>query len=353
MSSNRFNGLSMPVFTAFGWAGEEQALKYALSELENFINALYESLPKDTQALFQAHGLDEPNESAYLKVDEEPDEGLVIAYSARPMNLEIKVGIGDKGSLSKAYKAADGRPEAFHGLLTALGPEWIVRIQQMEYDPETGSATHYQDLYKDTIANLTLEVTTETLNRAAFLNSEEKWIVPIHISHRMPSEKAATMGKQLIPETVDEISRMIPLVRFLTGKIRKPKKKRPSRKRLKVEDTPTRQPSDVANLDRFVYVSLIRPLHIRRGFVNLTPEHWPFFAINNRTETRQVSLNYGTDTDDKSKVWRLVQDFQVRIVLSPAAHKWVENNFEPNDLLQVTAVKAESDRIVIKLETAA
>jgi len=57
MSSTRFNGLSMPVFSAFGWAGEEQALKYALSELESFINALYESLPKDTQALFSVHGL--------------------------------------------------------------------------------------------------------------------------------------------------------------------------------------------------------------------------------------------------------------------------------------------------------
>jgi hypothetical protein len=191
------------------------------------------------------------------------------------------------------------------------------------------------------------------LNRAAFLNSEEKWVVPIQISHRLSSEKVATMGKQIIPETVDEMSRMMPLVRFLTGKIRKPKKKAPSRKRLKVEDTPTSQPADVANLERFVYVSLIRPLHIRRGFVNLTPEHWPFFAINNRTETRQISLNYGTDTDDKSRVWRLVQDSQVRIVLSSTAHKWLENNFESEDLLQVTAVKAESDRIVIKLEAAA
>jgi hypothetical protein len=352
MSSTRFNGLSMPVFTAFGWAGEEQALKYALSELENFINALYESLPKDTQALFPTHGLDAPNESVYLKVDEEPDEGLVIAYSARPMNLEIKLGIANKGSLSKAYKAADGRPEAFHDLLTALGPDWIVRIQQMEYDPETKAATHYQDLYKNSIANLTVEVATEALDKAAFLNGEEKWVVPIHVSHRRSSEKVATMGKQIIPETLDEMSRLMPLVRFLTGKVRKPKKKAPSRKRLAVEDTPTGQPADVANLERFVYVSLVRPLHIRRGFVNLTPEHWPFFAINNRTETRQVTLNYGTDTDDKSKVWRLVQESQVRIVLSPAAHKWVENNFEPNDLLQVTAAKADPDRIVIKLETA-
>jgi len=353
MSSIRYNGLSMPVFTAFGWAGEEQALNYALSELENFINALYESLSKDAQTLYSLHGLDKGNESVYLKVDEEPDEGLVIAYSARPMNLEIKLSIANKGSLNKAYKAADGRPESFHGLLTALGPEWLVRIQQMEYDPETGDATHYQDIYKDTIANLTVEATKEALSKAAFLNSEEKWIVPIHISHRRSSEITATMGAQIIPECGDELNRLMPLVRFLTGKVRQPKKKAPARNRLKVEDTPTGQPADVASLERFVYVSLVRPLHIRRGFVNLTPEHWPFFAINNRTETREISLNYGTDSDDKSMIWRLVQENQVRVILSPAAHKWMENNFEPNDLLQVTAMKADSDRIVIKLEAAA
>ena len=161
------------------------------------------------------------------------------------------------------------------------------------------------------------------------------------------------MGKQVIPEMVEEMNRLIPLVRFLTGRARKPKKKAPSRKRLAVEDTPTRQPADVANLERFVYVSVIRPLHIRRGFVNLTPEHWPFFAINNRTETRPVTLNYGSESDEKSSVWRLVQDNQVRVVLSPAANKWLENNFEANDLLQVTALKPDPKRIVIKLEAAA
>lgn len=352
MSSNQSNGLSMPVFTAFGWAGEEQALNYALSELENFINTLYATLPKETQALFQAHGLDGTNQSAYLAVSEEVNESLVIAYSARPMSLEINMAIGDKGALTKAYKESGGRPEAFHGLLTALGPEWNVRIQQMEYDPESRAATHYQDLYKDTIANLTLETTMDVLERSAFLNGEEKWIVPLSISHRTSSEIISNMGKQVIPEAADEINRLIPLARFLTGKVRKPKKKARARNRLAVEDTPTKQPAAVASLERFVYVSIVKPLHIRRGFVNLTPEHWPFFAINNRTETRPITLNYGTDSDDKCKVWRLVQGDQVRIVLSPAAHKWLENNFEAEDLLQVTAVKPDSERIVIKLETA-
>lgn len=353
MSQIEFNGLAMPVFTAFGWAGEEQALKYALTELENFIQILHASFPRELGTLFKSHGLDTITQSAYLSVDEDPSQGLVITYYARPMSLEMLLGISNKGSLTRAYKAASNHPEVFHGYLTALGPEWNVRIQQMEYDPETAAGTHYQDLYKDLIANLTLEMATEILQRAAFLNSEEKWVVPLTISHRMPSERVATMGRQIIPESVDEINRMSPLVRFLTGKVKKTKKKPSVRRSVAVEDTPTSQPDDVANLERFVYVSELKPLHIRRGFVNLTPEHWPFFAISNRTETRDIKLNYGEHSDDKCSVWRLVQGDQVRIVLSVQAQKWLEDHFDPSDLVQVTAVKPDSERIVIKLEPAA
>jgi len=353
MSPDKFDGLAMPVFTAFGWAGEEQALKYALSQLDNFIQNLYSSLPREAQTLFKSHGLDATTQSAYLGVEVDPSLGLVITYSARPMNLELLLGITNKGSLARAYKAAENRPDVFHGLLTVLGPEWNVRIQQMEYDPETAAVTHYQDLYKDLIANLTLETATEILQRAAFLNSEEKWIVPLAISHRKLSERVATMGKQIIPESVDEINRLLPTVRFLTGKVKKTKKKPSARRSVAVEDTPTSQPDDVANLERFVYVSELKPLHIRRGFVNLTPEHWPFFAVSNRTETRDITLNYGEHSDDKSSVWRLVQGDQVRIVLSIHAQKWLEDHFDPSELVQVTAVKPDSERIVIKLEAAA
>ena len=33
-ATNQFNGLTMPVFTAFGWAGEETAIQFALSQLD-------------------------------------------------------------------------------------------------------------------------------------------------------------------------------------------------------------------------------------------------------------------------------------------------------------------------------
>ena len=56
-ASKEFNGLTMPVFSAFGWAGEENALKYALSQLQQFIDALYARLPNDVREEFPTYGL--------------------------------------------------------------------------------------------------------------------------------------------------------------------------------------------------------------------------------------------------------------------------------------------------------
>ena len=47
----------MPVFSAFGWAGEENALKYALSQLQLFIESLYLRLPADARDDLPAFGL--------------------------------------------------------------------------------------------------------------------------------------------------------------------------------------------------------------------------------------------------------------------------------------------------------
>ena len=47
----------MPVFSAFGWAGEENALKFALSQLQLFIETLYARLPADAREELPAFGL--------------------------------------------------------------------------------------------------------------------------------------------------------------------------------------------------------------------------------------------------------------------------------------------------------
>ena len=79
MSSNQFNGLMMPVFTAFGWAGEETAVNFALSQMELFIEGIYYSLPRVTQDQFVVHGIDRASQSAYLSTTPDPEAGLIVA----------------------------------------------------------------------------------------------------------------------------------------------------------------------------------------------------------------------------------------------------------------------------------
>jgi hypothetical protein len=101
--------------------------------------------------------------------------------------------------------------------------------------------------------------------------------------------------------------------------------------------------------DSFTYVVDLKPLHIRRGFVNLTPEHWPFFALNARTETRNVTIYYDGIYDKKSAVWRLQPSEQARIVLSPAVQEWLEDNFTANDRIKVTAMRLDNDELQVSL----
>jgi hypothetical protein len=112
-------------------------------------------------------------------------------------------------------------------------------------------------------------------------------------------------------------------------------------------------PDDVLSLEegaaQFTYISELLSLHLRRGFINLTPRHWPFFSKTARTEIRPVTLLYGDKKDEKSTVWRLVPNDQARIVLSATAHGWLEEHFEPGDSIQVRAVKKNDDDITITL----
>ena len=48
-SKTAFTGLSMPVFTAFGWAGEENAINYALDQLEQFVHLLHNNLSRQAK----------------------------------------------------------------------------------------------------------------------------------------------------------------------------------------------------------------------------------------------------------------------------------------------------------------
>lgn len=350
MSSNQFNGLAMPVFTAFGWAGEETAMEFALSQLEMFIESLYFNLPRDSQALFPFYGLDRASQSVYLAAEEEPTSGPYVAFFARPAIWEQSLVLNNKPVLKKAYSAASARPATLYDLLADLDASWKLRLQQMEYDPKRETATHYKDIYNDVASAPTEEQLAEHMERAAFLNSEEQWLVPFYLSRRQPSEKISAMRLALIPSTVEDVNVLVPLVKLLTGKARKAKKKaRPAAPAPAVESLHDGQAAQEEKAAHFTYVSELLGLHIRRGFVNLTPRHWPFFSVSARTETRAVTVRYDEKKDENCAVWRLLPDDQARIVLSPPVHEWLEDHFDPGDQIQVQAVKDNDDHITLIL----
>jgi hypothetical protein len=350
MSSNQFNGLTMPVFTAFGWAGEDAAITFALSQMEMFIESLFFNLPREAQALFPYRGLDRASQSVYLSMEEDPTKGPYIAFSARPASWEQSLNISDRAALKKAYGVAAARPASFFDHLVELGPNWKLRIQQMEYDPEQNTGTHYKDIYNDATSALSDEQLIIDMERATFLSGEDQWLVPFYLSRRQESEKVSAMRLAIIPNTVEDINALVPLLKLLTGKARKAKKKArsaPPPPKAKAELAALAVEDD--SVGQFTYVSELLALHIRRGFINLTPRHWPFFAVNARTETRPVTALYGEHKDEKCTVWRLVPDDQARIVLSSTAHDWLEDHFEAGDSIEVQAIKSNDDKITITL----
>ena len=361
-ASKEFSGLTMPVFSAFGWAGEENALKYALAQLQLFIDALYLRLPPDIRGDFPLRGLSPENQNVYLATGDTYDADAYIAFNARPMSLEIQMGIIGRALLTKGLAAVNKDAAAAHHILTQLDPNWTLRVQQMQVDSESGEGAHHLDLFKDSINNLTEEQVTEVFSRAAYLNEEDKWSTPVYLSLRIPSERVAAMGLAVIDISADLIATLMPALRLFTGK--KAKKGRSSRSSSRTarraaesEETPAGEQAITGSIkamaDSFMYVAELKPLHIRRGFINLTSAHWPFFASSNRMDTRDVTVVFGGRQDRHNSVWRLQPDDQARLVLGPQAHEWLEENFGHSDSIRVVARRLDNDEIRITLDAAA
>ena len=348
MQQQQFVGLTMPVFTAFGWAGEETAMNFALAQLEEFIARVYLNLPRDVQTHFPFYGLDRAGQSVYVAANAEIELAPYFAFYARPMSFELQFNIQNRIALSKAWKASEARPERWLRLMQDLEPGWSLRAQQMEWDEESGETTFYQDLFKDDVSKLDLETAQQVAARAAFLCGEPKWIVPLSMSYRVPAEQAAMMGVQIIDVAVSWLRGFMPLYEALLK--REPGKKKKKSSATAVSSAKIKAEKEAPTVEHFTYVSRLRPLHIRRGFVNLTPEHWPFFATNARSTSREVTLAYEGNRDKGGAIWRLVPTDQARVILSPKAHDWVDDNFAANDRVLVTASKLEGDEIEVKLE---
>ncbi|MCB8946859.1 MAG: hypothetical protein H6653_02480 [Ardenticatenaceae bacterium] len=358
-SKTAFTGLSMPVFTAFGWAGEETAINYALDQLEQFVHLLHNNLSRQAKGDLPFAGLSRANQSVYIAASEVPEEDLHIAFFARPLSLEMQVAITDTKALAKALKNAEAQPVMAHRLITELGAEWSLRLQQVQVDEESGEQAHYQDIFKDSITALLPEVSAEVMSKASYLNSEDKWVTPFFLSRRYPAEQAAAMGLKIADVLTEQIDELLPLIHFLTGRRASSSKRKAKPKARTVKpmmggkvDDETAESSLETVLkpeDGFTHVATLKPLHLRRGFINLTSTHWPFFALNSRTETRPVTIYYDGVYDKDSAVWRMLPNDMARIVLSPSVHHWIEDNFSEGDEIHVTVTRLDNDEIQISL----
>jgi hypothetical protein len=355
-STTGFVGLTMPVFTAFGWTGEENALKFALSQLEEFINVLHKRLPRNVLERFPSFGMSQASQSVYLAASSDVESDIHIVFNARPMSFEIQLALKDQDLLAKALKRAGNDLTRCHRLITELGPDWNLRVQQMQVDEESGEAANYQELFKDSVGNFDEETAASVLSRAAYLNGEAQWITPLTLSRRIPSEQAAAMGANIINVMSEQVAGLVPLISFFTGRLSKTQARSKAKS---VPATPSETVSPVEEVEMefdvdegFVYTAELKPLHIRRGFINMTSEHWPFFASNSRATIRDVTVYYDGIYDKKSAVWRLVPNDQARLVLSPTVHQWLEDHFHPNDQMVIIAKKLGEDEIQLSLKAA-
>ena len=350
-NTENFVGLTMPVFTAFGWAGEETAIKYALSQLEIFIQELHAALPHSVKGKLPVFGLSQESQTIYLATEADIESGAQIVFNARPMSLEMQLVIKDKKALAKGLNLAEKNPLIYHRLVTELGQDWSLRVQQMQVNEETGETTHYQDLFKDSVTNLDEETAVAIMSKAAYLNGDPQWVTPIYLSCRFPSERIAAMGQLVVQVMSEQISAIMPVFDFLTGQT-KTRKSKPKSRPKPQSSGPVEVQIAMEPDEGFVYIAELKRLHLRRGFINLTAEHWPLFAINSRTVTRQVTVYYNGIYDKESSVWRLVPNDQARIVLSLPVHLWLEEHFDEHDRIQVTARKLDGPEIQISLKPA-
>ncbi len=356
--TEKFTGLGMPVFTAFGWAGEETAQNYAYGQLEQFVALLHENLPAGFRAEMPYYGLSAENQSVYLAAEENVEDDVHIVFNARPVSLEVQLALADKAVLVKALRLIKKNPEGFRRLLGHLDADWTFRLQQVQVNEETGERAHYQDIYKGAISDLNEENVVEIFEKAAYLDGDVQWVTPIYLSMRVPADQAAAMQKSIIPVMTERLSLLTPIIAVLRGHSKKQvvapviadSEVVPAAEPV-VPVEALDQPVRPLSKDEFTYVSELRPLHIDRGFINMTPEYWPFFAINARTESRPVVVIADDIRDEESAVWRLQPTDLARLVLGPQAHRWLEDHFAAGSYIQLVVTRVDDSEIQIVLES--
>ena len=360
-----FTGLGMPVFTAFGWAGEETAIQFALSQLDIFVKTLHKNLSGEAKGYFPYSGLDKESQTVYISSHKNPTEGVYITFNARPAAFDVRMNIVNDDMVTKGLKAAEKNIPAWHRYIIQLGEDWSLHIQQSHVDEESGEVSNYQDLFKDNVTKFPLETCEEITSRAVFLNSEDKWTTPIHIVRSLRADQAANMGAEIAEHLAEEVNQLLSIVNLFHAVKRpsKSKKKKSSGRSAGASSTPmapskpkaaqSPQPKSAPvvedNDEQFTYISTLKPLHIRKGFVNMTPNHWPFFAKSARSGSREITLCYEGNIDKESSVWRLQPSDMARLVLSETAQQWLEKKFSSEDRVRVVAAKLSAEEIQVTL----
>ena len=353
--ASSFTGLSMSVFTAFGWAGELNALKFALGQLHDFIHTLRPKLGRDAQRLFAHCGLDEESRTVYLAINPAVEEEPHLRFAASPSYFEMRLSITQRTPLVRGLKTAEADAVLWHRQVAELGTEWQLHIQQFQVDEETGSMTNYQDVFKGGLAEWDLQASTAATSRALFLNNDPRWLATFHLYRRWKAEPISIMGEKLIGVMSQEVDRLMPVVtRFalpLKPAANKRRGGRAPRPQPVAEQIPTpiSQASPTAAPTQFTYTAELKPLHIRKGFINLTAEHWPFFTDSVRLNSRPVTLYYAGKYDKETTVWRLQPEEIARIVLGEKVQGWFAKTFDGRTQVKVTATKLPQDEIQINL----
>lgn len=355
-TSQPFSGLTMPVFAAFGWAGQETAVKFALEQLELFIRALHARLPRALQAEFPYAGISRANQTVYLATSEDIESDMHILFVARPVSLELQLVFADRKVVGKALHLAAQQSAMAHRLITELGMDWSFRIQQIQVDTDSGDTSHYQDLIKSEVVHIDEETAVATINKASYLNSEDKWLTPIYVSRRFNAEQVSVMGVAVIDVTIKELEKLLPLIYFFTGQKAGKGQKTKSKGRVKAKTAVASEPvvmgTSLDSAEGFTYVTDIKPLYLRKGFINMAPEHWDFFAISTRTETRNVTVYYEGVYDKECAVWRIQSSDMVRLVFSQSVHRWFEEHFEQGGHVQLAVKRLDNDDIQISVKSA-
>ena len=364
---SQFSGLTMPVFSAFGWAGQEAAVKYALSQLELFVNRLHVALPQELQSIFPFFGVDNDSQTTYMASSHAMEPEPFVTFHARPLSFEMTLHITDEMYIGKILSVAERQFDSWYAAVQQLGEDWHVRIQQMEV-VEGSHPSHYQDLYKGEVAEFERDAAAEIINRAIYLHGEEKWITPMYFTLRLHSEAVAALGPAVVPAYREHMAQLWPLLQFIhtprkgasqtrapkTAKTRAPRAQaaplmQPSARATSTDKTTAAASDGSSGEFLFHYTSELKPLHLRKGFVNLQPQHWPYFAVSTRTETRKVAVRFANKRDEESSVWHLVPDEQTRIVLGPTAKIWLESTFGANDSIEVTAYRVKDNDVELAL----